>query len=394
MHRSTGHIKSLIPYLFLAALFSLSCFSRENVPKSPDELLGTASAIYLPLSQTLSPEQGYPRSIVNGLDWHLTPPEQWTSGFFPGILWQLYQYTGNPSFSVQARRWTEGLETQQTAPTHDVGFMINNSFGHGYRVGGIERYKTVVLDAAQHLASRFNARVGAIRSWDGGSFTYPVIIDNMMNLELLFWAARNSADSSLAELAQTHALTTIRDHVRANGSTFHVVDYQPETGEVIWRGTHQGWADSSTWARGQAWGLYGFTVAYRETREPVFLETACRLADRFLERLPEDGIPYWDFDAPHEPEEPKDASAAAIAASGLWTLATLVDQAVLKRHYRAASKRLVESLSSSWYSAVASGLPALLLHSTGDRPHNIEVNVPMIYADYYFIEALMKQASK
>lgn len=394
MHRSTGSIISLTLYMFLTALFSLSCFSVGNAKESPDELLETASSIYLQLSQKLSPEQGYPRSIVNGFEWQTTEPEGWTSGFFPGILWQLYQYTGDHSFLVQAQRWTEGLEDQKTAPTHDVGFMINNSFGHGYRIGGIERYKTVVLDAAKHLVSRFNARVGAIRSWDWGEFKYPVIIDNMMNLELLFWAARNGGDSSLAEIAKIHAMTTIRDHVREDGSTFHVVDYLPENGEIIWRGTFQGLADSSTWARGQVWGLYGFTVAYRETREPAFLETARRLADWFLERLPEDGIPYWDFDVPQQPEVPKDASAAAIAASGLWELASLVDQAALRNRYRAASKSIVKSLSSSQYLAISSGLPALLLHSTGNKPHNSEVNMPIIYADYYFIEVLIKQASK
>ena len=394
MHQLTSNIKSLTTYIFIAALFSQSCFCVKSRQESPDKLLKTASSIYLQLSQKLSPEQGYPRSIIDGFNWQMTQPEEWTSGFFPGILWQLYQYTGDHSFSVQAQRWTEGLENQKTAPTHDVGFMINNSFGLGYRLGGIERYKKVVLDAAKHLAMRFNVHVGAIRSWDWGEFRYPVIIDNMMNLELLFWAARNGRDSSLAEIAKTHAMTTIRDHVRADGSTFHVVDYQPEKGEIIWRGTFQGLVDSSTWARGQAWGLYGFTVVYRETREPLFLETACRLADWFLERLPEDGIPYWDFDALKEPGEPKDASAAAIAASGLWELASLVDQALLRNRYLAASKNLVESLSSSQYLAIESAPPALLLHSTGNKPHNSEVNVPTIYADYYFIEVLIKQASK
>ncbi len=366
---------------------------RTEAEESPCELLNKAGSIYLDLSQKTI--DGYPRGIDNGVIWETTEAGSWTSGFFPGILWQLYKYTEDDSFLEQAQRWTNGLEEQKTAPTHDVGFIINNSFGHGYRNAGIENYKKITLQAAKHLASRFDPRVGAIKSWDWGKWEsrYPVIIDNMMNLELLFWAAKNGGDPKLADIAKTHAMTTIRDLIRADGSTFHVADYNRETGELIWQGTHQGLRDSSMWARGQAWAIYGFTVAYRETEEKIFLETACRLADRFLESLPEDGIPYWDFDAPQEPGEPKDASAAAIAASGLWELGSLVDETTLMIKYREASHNLVKNLSSDHYLAFKSGLPALLLHSTGNKPDNSEIDVPIIYADYYFIEALIRQLS-
>lgn len=368
------------------------CIRTED-EKSPCELLNTAGSIYLDLSQQTV--DGYPRSIDNGTTWETTEPRSWTSGFFPGILWQLYKYTENDSFLQQAQRWTNGLEEQKTAPTHDVGFIINNSFGHGYRNAGIENYKETTLQAAEHLASRFNPRVGAIKSWDWGKweFGYPVIIDNMMNLELLFWAAKNGGDPELANIAKTHAMTTIRDLVRADGSTFHVAEYDGQTGELIGQSTHQGSRDDSTWARGQAWGIYGFTVAYRETKEEIFLETARRLADRFLERLPEDGVPYWDFDVPQEPGEPKDASAAAIAASGLWELSSLVDETTSMIKYRQASRNLVNNLSSDRYIAFTSGLPAVLQHSTGNKPDNSEIDVPIIYADYYFIEALIRQSS-
>lgn len=360
----------------------------------PADMLSSACALYLPLAELLSPQVGYPRSITNGADWNLTPPEQWTSGFFAGILWQLYELFEDEALREQAQRWTEGLEGQVSVPSHDVGFMINNSFGSGYRAIGDESYRTVTLEAAEHLATRFDPRVGAIRSWgEMERFSYPVIIDNMMNLEILFWAARNGGDESLADLATTHAMTTIRDHVRADGTTFHVVDYEPETGEVIWRGTVQGLADTSVWARGQAWGLYGFGMVYRETGEPLFLETACRLADAFLERLPEDGMPCWDFDAASIPGEPKDASAAAIAASGLWDLSSLVQDDGASARYREASVALVEHLSSDDYSAQSVGLPALLLHGTGNRPRYREVDVPLIYAEYYYIEALAKRAA-
>ena len=357
-------------------------------------MLATAAATYLPLAERLSPLDGYPRSITDGVDWDLTAPSKWTSGFFAGVLWQLYAHYGDEALRAQAERWTEGLEGQTSAPTHDVGLMINNSFGRGYRTAGIESYRAVTLEAAEHLATRFNPTVGAIRSWGpAGRFEYPVIIDGMMNVEILFWAARNGGDASLADVARTHVMTTARDHVRSDGTTFHVVDYDPRTGDVIWRGTVQGLTDASTWARGQAWGIYGFGMAYRETGETLFLDTACRVADAFLVRLPEDGIPCWDFDAASLPGEPKDASAAAIAASGLWSLASLVQDEETSDRYRAASVALVERLSSDDYSAVAAGLPALLLHSTGNRPRNQEVDVPLIYAEYDFVEALIAQSS-
>lgn len=357
------------------------------------ELLNIASSIYLTLSQNLSPTDGYPRSIDNGQSWETTNASGWTSGFFPGILWQLYKYTEDESFLQEAQKWTQGLEGEKTGSDHDVGFKINNSFGHGYRIAGIEKYKEVTLQAAAHLASRFDERVGATRSWDWGDFKFPVIIDNMMNLELLFWAAKNGGDPELAEIAKTHAMTTIRDLIREDGSTFHVVDYNPETGEVIKQGTFQGLNDNSMWARGQAWAIYGFTVAYRETAEPIFLETAIRVADRFLEELPDDGIPYWDFDVPQIPEEQKDASAAAVAASGLWELAYLVEEESQTIRYREASKNLVKNLASDYYLAFNSDLPAMLLHSTGHKPGNSEIDVPIIYGDYYFIEALIRQIS-
>ena len=360
----------------------------------PDDALERAVAVHLPLARRLSPEDGYPRSIFLEGDWSLSTPGAWTSGFFAGILWQLYECSGDDELLRQARRWTEGLENQTTAPSHDVGFVINSSFGRGYRSTGMEEYKAVMLEAAEHLASRFDPRVGAIRSLgEDRKLTYPVYIDNMMNLELLFWAARNGGGDSLAQIARTHAMTTIRDHVRPDGTTFHVVDYDPESGDVIWRGTLQGLSDTSTWARGQAWGLYGLAIAYRESGEPLFLETACRLADAFLERLPDDWIPCWDFDAACLPGEPEDASAAAVAASGLWELASLVEDWATSRRYRWVSSALVDRLFSDEYSATRAGLPALLLHSTGNRPRDVEVDVPIIYAEYFFIEALIKQGA-
>ena len=365
----------------------LNC-ERKDAENGPDKILHSGAAMYLALAKELSPENGYPRQVGAERKWETTVPRGWTSGFFPGILWQLYEYTGEPALAEQAKRWTDGLREQTTANTHDVGFMIFNSYGRGYRFGDIDAYKSVTLEAAAHLASRFDPRVGAIRSWDWGSFQYPVIIDNMMNLELLLWAAKNGGDPQYADIARSHANTTIRDHIREDASTFHVVDYHPETGDVIWKGTHQGMSDSSFWARGQAWGIYGFSVTYRETGEAVYLETATKLADRFLEKLPPDGIPYWDFDPPQSQDTPKDASAAAIAACGMLNLANLIEDSEESEKYRSAAKQLISHLSTPEYSAEAAGLPALLLHSTGNMPAGTEIDVPIIYGDYYYIEAL------
>ncbi len=362
--------------------------SSSEAPTPPDRTLDRAASLYLGLARLHSPEDGYPRSVRGG-EWNLVRPRAWTSGFFPGILWQLYDVTGESALLEEARRWTDPLEGQRFAPSHDVGFVILLSFGRGYEATGDESYRDVALEAAQHLAGRFDPDVGAIRSWDGSRrFAYPVVIDGMMNLELLFWAAREGGDRSLAEIARTHALTTMRDHVRDDGSTFHVVDYDPETGEILSRGTVQGRADDSTWARGQAWGLHGFAVAYRETGDPLFLETSRRLADAFLERLPPDGVPFWDLDLPDDAHEPKDSSAAAIAASGLLKLASAVRDTAEARRYRAASRSLVGRLSTPEYLDAGIEAPALLLHATGHRQRRQELDVPIIYADYYFLEAL------
>jgi unsaturated chondroitin disaccharide hydrolase len=335
----------------------------------------------------MDPADGYARNIPEGIQWSTTGPGGWTSGFYPGILWYLYQYGGSDSLHMMARRWTIGLEAQKTADTHDIGFMVNNSFGHGYRIGKIDAYKQTTLDAAAHLASRFNPVVGAIKSWDwSDQWKYPVIIDNMMNLELLFWAANNGGQAELKNIALTHAETTIREHVRPDGSTFHVVVFDPETGEVEQKRTHQGFADSSTWARGQAWGIYGFTMTYRETKQEKFLQTAEKLARYFIDHLPKDYVPYWDFQAPDIPNAPRDASAGAIAACGMLELARHTGNQI----YRKTAESILRILASDNYLVQNVDYPALLLHSTGNLPGNSEIDMPIIYADYYFVEAMLK----
>jgi hypothetical protein len=319
----------------------------------------------------------------------------WTSGFFPGALWYLYEGTGYPEFMAMARRYTQLLEAQAcNRSTHDIGFMVFCSHGNGYRLTREPFFRDVALKAAETLATRFDSRVGCIKSWDEHRWEYSVIIDNMMNLELLFWASEETGQASFRNIAMSHADRTLAEHFRADGSCFHVVGYNPKDGSVVDRATHQGYSDASAWARGQAWALYGYTMCYRFTQEQRYLDVAVRTAEYLLghPRMPEDLIPYWDFDDPSIPSAPRDASAGAIIASGLLELSSYVPLEASQR-YKAAAHAMLRSLSSPAYLSEAGGNEGFLLaHSVGSMPFSSEVDVPLIYADYYFLEALLREA--
>lgn len=280
------------------------------------------------------------------------------------------------------------------ATTHDMGFKMFCSFGNGYRLTEDPRYKDILLQSAGTLVTRFNPKVGCIRSWDHNQerWQFPVIIDNMMNLELLFWAGKTSGDSTFYKIALSHAETTLRNHFRPDYSTRHVLNYDPATGAVLDRHTHQGFSHESTWSRGQAWGLYGFVMCYRETKQERFLKQARHIADFILthKNLPGDMVPYWDFDAPNIPNEPRDASAAAIVCSALYELRVhLGDDGA---GYKNAADKILASLSSPNYRAEPGRNGFFLLkHSVGSKPGNSEVDVPLIYADYYFLEANLRK---
>jgi hypothetical protein len=334
-----------------------------------------------------------PRSAKGGTA-RLVGVSDWTSGFPAGSFWLLYERTQDAAWRTAAEAWTAALMGQRTnTGTHDVGFMIGNSFGNGYRLTNNAAYRTVVLEAAASLATRFDAEVGCTRSWDfSGNWTFPVIIDNMMNLELLFRATALGGDARFRTIGITHAATTHTNHFRADGSSYHVVDYNPTTGAVIKKITDQGVADESAWARGQAWGLYGFAMSYRETSDARFLDRATRIADFYTQhaRMPADGVPYFDFDAPVRSDVPdhRDASAGAIAASGLFELARLATGAAAES-YRAFAIKAVRSLSSTAYrAATGTNNQFLLMHSVGNYPDNDEIDVAINYADYYYLEAL------
>jgi len=368
---------------------SLDAFTNSLLARVAEKLRRTAT--------TLDPAAGYPRATKPDGNWEQRPANQWTSGFFAGTLWYMYQNTHAPEWRRLAERWTGGLEAnKRITTTHDLGFMIFNSFGHGFLLTNDPHYRDVVMDASRSLATRYNPVVGAIKSWDLDNATdarrgwkYPVIIDNLMNLELLFWAGSHGGDSSWSRIAERHALTSARAHVRADGSTAHIALFDSATGMLERTTTWQGYADTSAWARGQAWAIHGLAAAYGHTPQPDLLRAAERSADWFIAHLPSDGVPYWDFRHPDIPNTERDASAAAIAASGLYDLARRSDTQSAAR-YRAAADRLLESLASH-YLAPPTRAGAILAHSTGGRPQHAEVDVGLVYADYYFVEALLRR---
>lgn len=330
-----------------------------------------------------------PRTVEKG-KLHLVPSRDWTSGFYAGTLWNLYKFTGKQEWKDAAEKATARIEAEKlNGNTHDMGFKVYCSFGNGYAYTQNPAYRDVIITSAKTLATRFNPKVGSLRSWDHNSdkWQFPVIMDNMLNLELLFAATKLTGDSTYYKIAVSHADKTLANHFREDGGSYHVVDYDPETGAVKHKHTHQGYAHSSTWARGQAWALYGFTMSYRETGDKRYLNKALAIAEWIKKHphLPKDGVAYWDFDAPGIPNEPRDASAAAVMASALYELSRLngKDKNLLK-----FADKIFDSLTKSYTNAAGSNHGFLLQHSTGSKPHQSEVDVPLIYADYYYLEAL------
>jgi len=331
-----------------------------------------------------------PRTFENG-KLKLVNSKDWTSGFFPGILWFLYDYTKDENWKKQAEIFTAKIEPEQyNKTTHDLGFMIYCSVGNGYRLTKDEHYKKVIIQAAKSLSTRFNFKAGVIRSWDHNQdkWKYPVIIDNMMNLELLFTATKLTGDSSFYKIAVSHANHTMINHFRPNFSSYHVVDYDPETGAVTQKVTNQGYSDASAWARGQAWGLYGYTMCYRETGDKRYLVQAQNIAKFIFNNptLPKDLIPYWDYDDPSIPNAPRDVSAAAIMASALYELATYSTG----NDYKEKANTILANLSENYKAPLNTNGDFILLHSTGNKPIKSEIDVPINYADYYYLEALLR----
>ncbi|MGZ8412988.1 MAG: alginate lyase family protein [Gemmatirosa sp.] len=346
----------------------------------------------------MDPRDGWPRHTQPDGTWDRRGVVSWTNGFFPGTMWYLYEHTKDPYWRTQAERWTTRLDTvAKVTTTHDLGFVLFDSFGHQWRLTQDARAKAVLLEGSATLARRFAPAVGAIKSWDVDNVTdrrrqweggYPVIVDNLMNLEMLFWAAANGGDPGLKALAERHALTSMRAHLRDDGSAAHVALFDPQSGRMLRRVTWQGANDSSAWARGQAWAIYGLGAAARETGNAQLLAGARRAAEFFIAHLPAEGVPFWDFRHPGIPNTERDASAAAIAASGLLELATIVDPPTAAR-YRGVAARMLTALARDY---TAAGRPerSILVHTVGDHPQHREIDVGMVYSDYYFVEALLR----
>ncbi len=384
--------------IFSILIFSCQSKKETEAPQSLntiiDQSLSDAIDQYMELDKavadTLMPRSTNPDgSLMTNKSWW------WTSGFFPGSLWYLYENSGDERVLELAKKRTNAIaEEQWNSNDHDIGFKMYCSFGNGLRIVKDSLYTEILMNSANSLTQRFRSEVGLIRSWGGidDLDNYLVIIDNMMNLELLFWATKFSGDSTFYNIAVSHADSTMKNHYRPDGSSWHVLEYDPITGEVTKKRTAQGYADNSAWARGQSWGLYGYIVCYRATGDKKYLDHAIKIADFLINHpdLPENKIPYWDFNAPDIPNALRDASAGAIMGSALIELSDYVD-GEKGEQYLEVAKQIVQTLSSEEYRAKpGTNNNFLLMHSVGHKPENSEVDVPLSYADYYYIEAMMR----
>jgi len=395
-----------IPSLLLVLAFAAGATRLAAAPQPSDELLGRLPAIFAAAEKQyehlLTLAAGDPNIPRRFQDNKLVTvkPEDWTSGHFPGALWYLYDYTRNPKWRQVAEDYTRRLERiRHFTGNHDIGFMLYCSYGNELRLTGNPAAKAVLLDGCAAAVKRFDPKVGAIMSWNPRAdkqWQYPVIIDNMMNLELLMWGSKNGGGEVYRDVALTHADKTNANQYRPDASSWHVVSYDPATGQPARKNTHQGFSDDSAWARGQSWGLYGFTMMYRETGRKEYLARAVAVAD-FLTghpRLPADKVPYWDYDAPEIPNAPRDASAGSIMASALIELSTHVGGPKGAAYLAVARQQLLTLASPAFTAQPGANGGFVLMNSVGHLPAKTEISVPINYADYYYLEALLRYRAK
>jgi len=378
---------SQITFIVLVSIFSAYSQSKLNVDKEIQD----AAIQYKGMLNSHSDITKFPQSILPNGEASNRSSDWWCSGFFGGSLWYLFEHTKDTNWRAAADKWSMAVEKEKyNKGTHDLGFMLYCPFGNGYRLTKNETYKNIMVTGASSLASRFNPDYGVIKSWNKwNNYDYPVIIDNMMNLEFLFWVAKETGNTSLYNICITHADNTMKNHFRKDNSSYHVVCYGKD-GKVLAQKTHQGFSDSSAWSRGQSWGLYGYTVMYRETKLKKYLQQADKIAQYILNHpnLPLDKIPYWDFNAPKIPNEEKDVSAATIMASALLELSQYSKKK--KQYLHAAETILVNLKSPEYKAAIGENGNFILKHSVGFKPNKSEIDVPLVYADYYYLEALIR----
>lgn len=378
--------------LFSLLVIMASCTKQEPMEALIDRVFSVAEQQYVAMDARLD-DKTMPQTITYDSTFKSSTIYWWCSGFYPGSLWYIYEYTQNDTVKLLAEKNTLKLDPiQYVTHDHDVGFQLNCSYGNGLRLIGNKDYEKVLHQGAKSLATRFSPITGVIQSWDflRRDWKYPVIIDNMMNLELLMFASKAFDDDSLAYVARSHADTTLKNHFREDYSSYHLVDYDPKDGHVRSKQTVQGYSDESSWGRGQAWALYGYTMMYRMTEDKRYLSQAECVGNMLLSRLPVDGIPYWDFDAPNG-NEYRDASAGAIMASAFVELSSFTEDAKARQNYLNVAEKQLRTLASSTYLAEpGTNCNFILKHSVGNFPEKSEVDVPLSYADYYFLEGLLR----
>lgn len=392
-------MKKYFLHTIITVLFVTSGFCQENLDKQVKATLKTAVKQYTYLSSQLKVGE-YPKTYhedknkleTSGSDW-------WCSGFYPGTMLYLDEMKCSPKLKKEAVKVLGDLKKEQfNTSTHDLGFMMYCSFGNAERLDPKPEYKEILMNSAKSLASRFNPVTGCIKSWDSAPWNKAtkdesaVIIDNMMNLELLFWATKHSGDSTYYKIAVQHANTTMKNHFRKDYSSYHVVIYDNETGRVNKQITNQGAADESSWARGQGWGLYGYTLMYRETKEIKYLKHAENIAKFILNHLnlPADKIPYWDFNAPNIPNALRDSSAASLIASALFELSSYTDEENSKVFCNSAKEMLSNLLTPEYIAKEGTNGGFLLKHGVGNMPNKTEIDTPLTYGDYYLVEAMLR----
>ena len=394
-------------WTFKHIVTSLLCctllFTQTNAQEKIDlnKVIKVASTQYRHAVNEYKDSTKIPRSTKPDGTLFTVTSKDWCSGFFSGSLWLLYDLTKDDFYKNAAIKWSVAIEKEQyNITTHDLGFMMYIPFGAAYKDTKSEAYKSIIIQSAKSLATRFHPKVGLIKSLDGGRFNYPVIIDNMMNLELLFEASKLTGDDSYRQIAIKHAYKTIENHFRKDYSSYHVVNYDSLTGKVIKKQTHQGYSDESAWARGQTWGLYGYTMMYRYTKDEKYLDQANHIADFIMNHpdYPKDGVPYWDFNDPKIPNTYRDASAGAVMASALLELKNYVGKEKGKKYFKQAEK-ILTTLSTPEYLASNGNGNFIIKHCVGNWPNGKatgEIDAAINYGDYYYLEALKryKEAKK